>query len=171
MVLMPGPTVEAVRSVQKDESWVVYLTPQGKPLTAQRCEELAATKRHIVLLCGHYEGIDQRAIDRVADEQISIGDYVLTSGCAAAIVFVDALVRFIPGVLGHELSAKQDSFQGSLLDCPHYTRPEIFDGEQVPEVLLSGHHSEIAKWRHQKALEVTQRVRPDLGRVAAEIVS
>lgn len=130
-------------------------------MTAQKAKELA-THEHLILLCGHYEGVDQRAIDREVDEEISIGDYVLTNGCLAALVVVDASSRFIPGVLGDEESAQQDSFEESLLDCPHYTRPEVFEGVEVPEVLLSGHHQKIAEWRRETALEKTRRVRPDL---------
>lgn len=167
MVLMPAPTIAAVRSVKRQESRVVFLTPHGTPLTAKRCKELAQ-ETHLVLLCGHYEGMDQRVVDLVVDEEISIGDYVLTNGCAAAVVLVDATVRFIPGVLGHELSAEQDSFQGPLLDCPHYTRPEVFEGRGVPEVLLSGHHERIAAWRQEQAMEITRRVRPDLWAQAVE---
>jgi tRNA (guanine37-N1)-methyltransferase len=121
-----------------------------------------AQESHLVFLCGHYEGIDQRVIDREVDEEISIGDYVLTSGCAAAIVCVDAISRFIPGVLGHESAANEDSFENGMLDCPHYTRPEVFESQPVPEVLLSGHHQKIALWRTEKALEKTRRMRPDL---------
>lgn len=161
MVLMPEPVVRAIRSVKSDDTHVIYLTPQGKPLNAEKCRQLAA-HRHIVLLCGHYEGIDQRIIDSEVDEEISIGDYVLTNGCVAAIVTVDAYIRFIPGVIGHEEAATQDSFENGILDCPHYTRPEVFEGISVPSVLLSGNHKNIAEWRHQKAVENTRRNRPDL---------
>ena len=108
-------------------------------------------------MCGHYEGIDQRVLDSEVDEEISIGDYVLTNGCLAAIVVVDSVIRFIPGVLGHELAADEDSFEKGLLDCPHYTRPEVFEGQAVPAVLLSGNHQEIAKWRQEQALKKTRR--------------
>jgi tRNA (guanine37-N1)-methyltransferase len=172
MVLMPGPVVEAVREAKtkdakvNEEVRVIYLSPQGKTLTAKRCRELAAYP-HLVLLAGHYEGIDERAIESVVDEEISIGDYVLSNGCIAAIVLVDAVLRFVPGVIGHEQSACQDSFETgadgkTMLDCPHYTRPEEFEGKRVPDVLLSGNHEKIAKWRREKALEKTKKVRPDL---------
>lgn len=161
MVLMPGPVVDAVRSVQRETSHVIYLSPQGKVLTAKKARELAQ-HNHIVLLCGHYEGVDERALDTVVDEEISIGDYVLTNGCLAAIVLVDTMVRFVPGVLGHESAADEDSFEKGILDCPHYTRPEVFEGQGVPEVLLSGNHKKIAEWRKEKALEKTQKMRPDL---------
>lgn len=160
MVLMAQPVVQAIRSVKGPGAHVVYLSPQGAPLTAGKCRELAGHE-HLILLCGHYEGVDERALSEV-DEEISIGDYVLTNGCLAAIVLVDAVVRFIPGVLGHESAASEDSFEKGILDCPHYTRPEVFEGKAVPEVLLSGNHKKIAEWRHSKALEKTQKMRPDL---------
>jgi tRNA (guanine37-N1)-methyltransferase len=161
MVLMPEPVESAIQSVKTAESHVVYLSPQGQVLTAAKCRQLAACP-HLVLLCGHYEGIDQRVLDNEVDEEISIGDYVLTNGCLAAIVLVDALVRFVPGVLGHDSAADEDSFEQGILDCPHYTQPRNFGGQQVPEVLLSGDHKKIEEWRHQAALEKTRRVRPDL---------
>jgi tRNA (guanine37-N1)-methyltransferase len=168
MVLMPEPICEAIRSVKTnvkcdvkcDRSHVVYLSPQGKKLTAAKCQELS-TKEHLVLLCGHYEGVDERALKEI-DEEISIGDYVLTNGCLAAIVLVDAMARFIPGVLGHEEAAGQDSFQEGIFDAPHYTRPEVFEGIAVPEVLRSGDHAKIARWRRQRALAKTKQVRPEL---------
>lgn len=161
MVLMPEPVAKALRSVKRSATRTIYLTPQGNPLTAAKCRELASCE-HLALLCGHYEGIDERVLESDVDEEISIGDYVLTNGCLAAIVLVDALVRFVPGVLGHALAADEDSFEQGLLDCPHYTRPEIFEGKTVPPILLSGNHQEIANWRKMKALEKTGRVRPDI---------
>lgn len=161
MVMMPEPVVKAVRSVKTPGSRVIYLTPQGVPLTAAKARALAAYE-HLVLLCGHYEGIDERALESEVDEEVSIGDYVLTNGCLPAIVLLDAVVRFIPGVLGHAAAADEDSFEGGIFDCPHYTRPETFEGKTVPPVLQSGNHQEIAKWRRAKALEKTKRVRPDL---------
>lgn len=161
MVLMPEPTIKAIRSVKTDESKVVYLSPQGKTLTAAKCRELAQSP-HLILLCGHYEGIDQRVIDQEVDEEISIGDYVLTNGCLSAIVLIDATVRFIPGILGHELAATEDSFENGLLDCSHYTRPEEYNNMAVPKVLLSGDHQKIALWRKAEALKKTQQIRPDL---------
>jgi tRNA (guanine37-N1)-methyltransferase len=115
-----------------------------------------------VLLCGHYEGVDERAIQAEVDEEISIGDFVLTNGCLAALVLLDAAVRFIPGVLGHASAADQDSFEEGILDCAHYTRPPTFEGVDVPDVLLSGHHAEIDKWRRKQALAKTLANRPDL---------
>lgn len=161
MVMMPQSVAQAIRSVRTEHSHVVYLTPQGKPLTASKCRQLAE-HQHLILLCGHYEGIDERVLESDVDEEISIGDYVLTNGCLAAIVLVDAVVRFVPNVLGHELANAEDSFEHGLLDCPHYTRPEVFEGKEVPQVLLGGNHQKIAEWRHEKALEKTRRVRPDL---------
>lgn len=140
---------------------MIYLTPQGKPLTAQRCRELAAYEQ-LILVCGHYEGVDQRVIDTEVDEELCIGDYVLTNGCLASIVVVDAVVRFIPGVIGHEDAAREDSFEDGLLDCPHYTRPEVWEGVAVPEVLLGGNHAVIHKWRREQALKKTAQMRPDL---------
>lgn len=161
MVLMAQPVTSAIRSVKKEKSHVVYLSPQGETLTAAKSRQLASYE-HLILLCGHYEGVDQRALDSDVDEMISIGDYVLTNGCLPAIVLVDAFVRFIPGVLGHELAADQDSFETGILDCPHYTRPEVFEGKVVPEVLISGNHKKIEEWRHDQAMEATRRRRPDL---------
>lgn len=161
MVMMPQPLTAALRAVKDDKAHVIYLSPQGNKLTAKRCRELA-DKQHLVLVCGHYEGIDQRVLDSEIDEEISIGDYVLTNGCLASIVLLDAVVRFVPGVLGHELAAQEDSFEKGILDCPHYTRPEVFEGKAVPKVLLSGNHQEIAVWRLEQALGKTRRMRPDL---------
>jgi tRNA (guanine37-N1)-methyltransferase len=154
MVLMPEPVVKAIRSVKTMGSKVIYMSPQGRPLNAKKCRELS---RH-----DHYEGIDERAIEKEVDEEISIGDYVLTNGCAAAIVLIDAVSRFIPGVIGHEEAVAKDSFESGRLDCPHYTRPEMFEGLAVPEVLLSGHHQKIEEWRRIKSDEKTRLTRPDL---------
>lgn len=161
MVMMAQPTVSAVRSVKTPQTKVIYMSPQGRPLTAAKSRELAAAE-HLVILCGHYEGIDERVLESEVDEEISIGDYVLTNGCLAAIVLVDAMVRFVPGVIGHESAADEDSFEQGLLDCPHYTRPEVFEGKEVPAVLLSGNHKRIAEWRKEQAFNKTKRMRPDL---------
>lgn len=170
MVLAPGPVARAIRSSKKgDRSHVIYLSPQGTPLTAAKCEELAR-KEHLILLCGHYEGVDERVLESEIDEEISIGDYVLTNGCVAAIVLIDAVIRFIPGVIGHPDAAREDSFQNGIFDAPHYTRPEVFEGRSVPPVLLEGNHAEIRKWRLRRALEKTSRVRPDLVGSASQII-
>lgn len=161
MVLMPDPVCAAIGSVKRSDSRVIYLSPQGTKLTAAKARELAAYS-HLVLLCGHYEGVDQRAVDLEVDEEVSIGDFVLTNGCLAAIVLVDAVARFVPGVLGHEEAADHDSFEGGLLDCPHYTRPLSFRGVEVPSVLRSGDHGAVARWRREQALGRTRQRRPDL---------
>lgn len=161
MVLMPEPICEAIRHVKQEGSYVVYLSPQGNKLDAKKCQELAE-KDHLILLCGHYEGVDERVLQKEVHEEISIGDYVLTNGCLAALVVLDAAVRFIPGVLGHEEAPWQDSFQDGIFDAPHYTRPEVFEGIPIPDVLKTGHHKRIAAWRKERALEKTRRVRPDI---------
>ncbi|MBA3720923.1 MAG: tRNA (guanosine(37)-N1)-methyltransferase TrmD [Parachlamydiaceae bacterium] len=161
MVMMPQPLEAAIHHVNSPKAHVIYLSPQGRLLDAAKCRELA-TQEHLILLCGHYEGIDQRILDSEVDEEISIGDYVLTNGCLAAIVLLDAVARFIPGILGHECAANEDSFEKDLLDCPHYTRPEDYKGQTVPQVLLSGNHQEIARWRKEQSLRKTREVRPDL---------
>lgn len=161
MVMMPQPVTAAIRHVKTAQSHVIYLSPQGGRLTAAKARQLAE-RDHLVLLCGHYEGVDQRVLDHEIDEEISIGDYVLTNGCLAAIVLVDSLIRFVPGVLGHALAAEEDSFEKGGLDYPHYTRPFEFEGHCVPPVLLSGHHQQIEEWRHEQALKKTRERRPDL---------
>lgn len=161
MVMTPQPAVAAIRHVKTPESYAIYLSPQGKTLNAEKSRELAG-KSHLILLCGHYEGIDRRIVDLEIDEEVSIGDYVLLNGCSAAIVLVESVVRFIPGVLGDELSAEEDSFEKGLLDCEHYTRPEVFEGLKVPPVLLSGDHQKIKDWRFAQAEKKTREVRPDL---------
>ncbi|HSW86388.1 MAG TPA: tRNA (guanosine(37)-N1)-methyltransferase TrmD [Rhabdochlamydiaceae bacterium] len=162
MVLMPKPLCDAIRSVKREDSHVVHLSPQGKLLSAGICERLSK-QAHLILVCGHYEGVDQRVIEKEIDEEISIGDYVLTNGCLPAIVLVDALARFIPGVLGHPDAAYCDSFQNDgSFDSPQYTRPVDFEGSSVPEVLRQGDHSLIEKWRRQEAIKKTLQVRPDL---------
>lgn len=160
MVLSAQPTVDAIRHVKTQNSRVIFLTPQGKKMTPTIAKRLAQ-EEHLVFLCGHYEGVDERVMKEV-DEEVSIGDYVLTNGCIAAIVVIDAMIRFIPHVLGHPDSAKNDSFEDKIFASPQYTRPEVFEGEPVPEVLLNGNHQEIRKWRLQKGLEKTKQVRPDI---------
>lgn len=160
MVMKPEPVIGAIRSVKTEKSLVIYLTPQGEPLTHALCEQLAK-ESHLILLCGHYEGVDER-VGKEIDREVSIGDYVLTNGCLPAIVLVDAVSRFIPGVLGHELAAQEDSFQKGIFDGPHYTRPEQFEGAAIPDILKSGNHERIRKWREAQGLEKTKKVRPDL---------
>lgn len=161
MVMMPEPTCQAIRSVKREGTRVVHLSPQGALLNATTCRRLAAYE-HLVLLCGHYEGVDQRIIDSEVDEEISIGDYVLSNGCAAAIIVVDAVSRFVPGVVGNEEAVGADSFEQGIFDHPHYTRPEEFENRRVPTVLMSGNHREIDRWRHREAWEKTQKIRPEL---------
>lgn len=163
MVMMADPLASAIRSkVQTGRrSRRIYMSPQGKPLTAEKCRELAQYEQ-LIIVSGHYEGIDQRVLDSDIDEEISIGDYVLTNGSLAAIVLVDSTCRFIPGVLGDEDGASRDSFEEGIFDWPHYTRPEVFEGTRVPEVLLGGDHEKIDSWRRREALEKTKRVRPEL---------
>lgn len=141
---------------------VVLLSPQGRPLKQVVAQELADDVDHLVLICGRYEGVDERVNETLVNEEISIGDYVLSGGEPAAVIVTDAIVRLLPEALGSETSAENDSFSNGLLDCPHYTRPAEFRGMKVPEVLLNGNHAEIEKWRHEKALEKTKTNRPDL---------
>jgi tRNA (guanine37-N1)-methyltransferase len=166
MVLRPEPvveSVEAVRSQTSETGRLIYLTPQGRRLNQTIAEELAGHQR-LVLLCGRYEGIDQRAIDILEPDEISIGDYILGGGEVAAMVVIDAVVRLIPGVLGDEESNRQDSFSGDppLLEFPQYTRPREFREMEVPEVLLTGNHGEIARWREAQKLDRTRTRRADL---------
>lgn len=161
MVMSPEPLLAAIRASKTRDSKVVYLSPQGKKLDAQKCRELAGN-RHLIFVCGHYEGIDARVIDSEIDEELSIGDYVLTNGCLAACVAVDAILRFLPGVLGDAQSSLDDSFEQGLFDWPQYTRPEEIEGMRVPSVLLSGDHKKISDWRRKRALEKTRKIRPEL---------
>lgn len=161
MLMKPEPVVAAIEQLQTPGCRRIYLTPDGAPYSEKIARELS-TQSHIILLSGHYEGIDQRIRDTVIDQEISIGDYVLTNGTLPAAVVIDALARFIPGVLGDEKSLTHESFTGRFLDFPQYTRPAEFRGQSVPKVLLSGNHAEIEKWRHEKRVEKTRLVRPDL---------
>ncbi|MEL0099984.1 MAG: tRNA (guanosine(37)-N1)-methyltransferase TrmD, partial [Opitutae bacterium] len=142
-------------------STVVYMAPDGEKFTSQLAKEFSQCE-HIVLLSGHYEGIDQRVRDHLIHKEVSIGDYVLTNGALAASVLIDAVSRHVPGVLGDDQSLDGESFEDQLLGCPQYTRPEEFRGFKVPEILLSGNHEAIARWRHEKRVEKTRRLRPDL---------
>lgn len=161
MVLKPEPIFAAVESLRTPGTRVVFMSPSGKPFTQALATEYAHAA-HLIVLCGHYEGIDQRVLDHLVDDEVSIGDYILTNGAIAAVVFVDAIARLIPGVLGHDLSAADESFVTGQLEGPQYTRPAEFRGWKVPDILLSGNHAKIAAWRQQQGLEKTRRVRPDL---------
>ena len=163
MVMMAQPIAAAMTSVTGPgfSGRRIYLGPRGKTLTQEKARELAQ-ERELVLLCGHYEGVDQRALDTLIDEEISIGDYILTGGELAAMVLVDSVARLITGVLGSNESPEEESFSDGLLEYPHYTRPREWEGMTVPEVLLNGDHAKIKAWRHQQSLLATKRCRPDL---------
>ncbi|MEY5009403.1 MAG: tRNA ((1)-)-methyltransferase [Verrucomicrobiota bacterium] len=161
MVLKCEPIFAAIDSLKKPGSRVVLMSPAGRMFRQSMAEEYARFQ-HLILLCGHYEGIDQRAIDELVDDEISIGDYVLTNGALAAAVFVDAIARLIPGVLGDAASARDDSHASGLLEFPQYTRPVEFRGLRVPDILLGGNHGAIANWRREQAIAKTRSVRPDL---------
>jgi tRNA (guanine37-N1)-methyltransferase len=170
MVLKPEPIFAAIenltgtndRAEYADGTRVVLLSPQGIPFVQQTAQEYAEVAKHIVLICGRYEGVDERVNDVLVTDEVSIGDYVLSGGEPAAIVVADSVVRLLPNALGSDTSAENDSFSDGLLDCPHYTRPAEFKGMSVPEVLLNGNHAEIEKWRREKALEKTRKNRQDL---------
>ena len=160
MVMKPDVVYKAYQSLHKEKAKVIYMSPQGKTLNQQIVERLSK-ENHLIILCGHYEGIDQRVLDKIVDEEISIGDYVLTGGEIPAMVLIDSVSRYVEGVLKQD-SIQEESFSDGLLEYPQYTRPEIFEGESVPEILLSGHHEKIERWRKEKSVEITKRKRPDL---------
>ena len=160
MVMKADVVYDAYEHIKDEKAKVIFLSPQGKTLNQNKVKELA-TEEHIILLCGHYEGIDQRVIDEIVDEEISIGDYVLTGGELPAMVLIDSVSRYVEGVLSKD-SIKEESFTNNLLEYPQYTRPEIFHGIKVPEVLLSGHHENIKKWREEQSLKNTLQKRPNL---------
>ncbi len=165
MLMQAGPIVRAYESIAGGLEYkphVIYLSPQGTPFCQSRAKELADDYQHLVLLCGHYEGIDQRAIDSIVDEEISLGDFVLTGGEIAAAAVVDAVSRLIPGVLSDEECYLEESHSKGLLEYPQYTRPRDFRGMTVPEVLLNGNHAEIAKWKREQAIRITFQKRPEL---------
>jgi tRNA (guanine37-N1)-methyltransferase len=170
MVLKPEPIFAAIenligksdRNAYPKGTRVVLLSPQGRQFRQAVAQEFSDEARHIVLICGRYEGVDERVNETLVTDEISIGDYVLSGGEAAAVVVIDSIVRLLPEALGSETSAENDSFSTGILDCPHYTRPADFRGMKVPEVLLNGNHAEIEKWRFNKALEKTRSMRPDL---------
>jgi tRNA (guanine37-N1)-methyltransferase len=168
MVMLPGPLEKAIAAAKLRQQQsvgsagrVIYLSPQGRPLDHERVLDLVAEPA-VVLLCGRYEGVDQRLIERCVDEEISLGDFVLSGGELPAMVLLDAMIRQLPGALNDEDSAVEDSFVDGLLDCPHYTRPVVYEGMAVPDVLLSGNHAEIRRWRLQQSLGQTELRRPDL---------
>lgn len=163
MVMMVQPIVDAMADISSSlpHARRIFLGPRGKKLTTSLARELAK-EQELILLCGHYEGVDQRALDACVDEEISIGDYILTGGELAAMVLTDCVARFIPGVLGSAESAEDESFSTGLLEYPQYTRPREWNGQCVPEVLLNGNHAEINAWRHRESLAATLRFRPDL---------
>ena len=168
MVMAPDPVVKTCTYVKslipeerREKTKVVYLTPQGETFTQKKAEEWAK-EEDLIFLCGHYEGIDERALEMVVTDMVSAGDYVLTGGELPAMMMIDAVSRLIPGVLNNEASAEFESFQDNLLEYPQYTRPEEYEGRKVPEVLLSGHHANIEKWRREKSIERTLAARPDL---------
>ena len=160
MVIRPDVVYDAYESVKDEDAKVIYMSPKGKVLNQEKVKALSK-ENHLIILCGHYEGIDQRVLDEIVDEEISIGDYVLTGGEIPAMVLVDSVSRYVEGVLS-EGSTSEESFSDGLLEYPQYTRPEEFRGKKVPEVLISGHHENIKKWREEKSLEITKKNRPDL---------
>lgn len=160
MVIKPDVVYDAWQSLESPEAKVIYLSPKGETLNQKKVERLAK-ENHLILLCGHYEGIDQRVIDEIVDEEISVGDYVLTGGELPAMVLIDSISRYLDGVLNKE-SIQEESFSNGLLEYPQYTRPEEFKGKKVPAVLLSGNHKEIEEWRKEQALKITKQKRPDL---------
>lgn len=163
MVMQAQPIYDAYQSIAEKAKGarVVYMTPQGRPFTQRIAEELSK-EENLVFLCGHYEGIDERIIEEIVTDEISLGDFVLTGGELAAITIIDAVSRLVPGVLGKEDSFADESFSDGLLEYPQYTRPPVFHGKEVPEILLSGHHANIAKWRREQSLIRTVKKRPDL---------
>ncbi len=160
MVMRADVVYDAYKSIENKNAKVIYMSPQGKKLNQQKVEELSK-EENLIILCGHYEGIDQRVIDEIVDEEISIGDYVLTGGEIPAMVLIDSVSRYIEGVISEE-STSEESFSNGLLEYPQYTRPEVFNGKSVPQILISGHHENIDKWRKEKSIEITKKKRPDL---------
>lgn len=161
MVLKPEPLFKAIEEISDQQTTVVYMAPDGEKFSTELAKEFSQSQ-HLVLVSGHYEGIDQRVRDHLVDREVSIGDYVLTNGALSACVLIDSVARHVPGVLGDEESLLGESFEDDLLGCPQYTRPEDFRGFKVPEILLSGNHKAIARWRYEQRLEKTRRLRPDL---------
>lgn len=169
MVMKCEPLFAAVESVKTPESRVILMTPSGAPFKQADAERISRDWKHLIFICGHYEGVDQRVIDALVDEEISIGDYVLTNGALSAVVVTDAVVRLLPGALGAgEIATEEESFSSGLLEYPQYTRPPEFRGMEVPQILFSGDHGKIEQWRHEQALKRTKERRPDMLRHTAE---
>ncbi len=160
MVLRPDVVYDAYQSIKDESAKVIYMSPQGKVLNQEKVKALSK-EQHLVILCGHYEGVDQRVLDEIVDEEISIGDYVLTGGEIPAMVLIDSVSRYVEGVISDE-STNEESFSNNLLEYPQYTRPEVFNGIDVPEILKSGHHENIRKWRRAESLKNTYKKRPEL---------
>lgn len=161
MVLKPDVLARAIDSIADDGRPRLLMSPRGRPLTQKRVRELSEGEG-VVIVCGRFEGVDQRVIDARRLEEVSIGDYILSGGEPAALTLLDAVVRVLPGVMGNQLSGVHESFEGGLLEHPHYTRPQVFEGREIPEVLTSGNHAAIEKWRHEEARKLTAERRPDL---------
>ena len=162
MVLTPQPIYDALQSVLTKDSYVVYMSPKGTPLTQNKVKQLSQTIKHLVIICGHYEGIDERIIELCVNEQISVGDFVLTGGEIPAMALIDAVSRYVEGVLHNSDSTEDESFSDGLLEYPQYTRPQEFMGLKVPDVLISGNHKEIEKWKQEQKISETKKYRPDL---------
>lgn len=162
MVLTPQPIYDAIQSVKTEDSYVVYMSPKGTPLTQNKVKQLSTDVKHLIIICGHYEGIDERIISLCVSEQISIGDFVLTGGEIPAMALVDAVSRYVDGVLHNSESTTDESFSDGLLEYPQYTRPQEFMGLKVPDVLISGNHKEIEKWKNEQKILETKKYRPDL---------
>lgn len=162
MVMTPQPLYDAIMHFKKENSHVIYFSPKGQRLTQKKVEYIAKTYSHLILVCGHYEGIDERVIELCVDEMISLGDFVLTGGEIPAMALVDSVLRYIPNVLGSATSVVDESFHDNLLEYPQYTRPRVFQGLAVPEVLFSGNHAKIEAWKQEKKIEETKKYRPDL---------
>ena len=163
MIMTPQPLYDAIQAYKTDDSYVIYMSPKGKVLKQKMVENLAQNYNHLIIVCGHYEGIDERIIELCVNAEISIGDYVLTGGEIPAMALIDCVARYIPNVLGNNETTNEESFgEDNLLEYPQYTRPVEFEGLRVPDVLISGNHKEIAKWRKEQSLKITKERRPDL---------
>ena len=161
MVMQADVVYDAYKSIKDENAKVIYMSPQGKVLNQEKVKSLSK-EQHLILLCGHYEGIDERVLDMIVTDNVSIGDYVLTGGELPAMVMIDSISRLVKGVLNNEDSAEYESFNNNLLEHPQYTRPEVFEGRHVPPVLLTGHHKNIEKWRREESLKRTYERRPEL---------